>query len=130
MKTSPEEHAKVVEIRDSIRDGLSKIGDTSNWLEEYEQWRSLDSNQFDSLLEIVNPLDLNNAGNKHNFDLSDPEDVLDLDVYCMSAFLSERLLKSARQTFCDLRREKNRTNKLQIIKRYFELVDSIFRARN
>lgn len=129
MKTSPEEHAKVVEIRDSIRDGLSKIGDTSNWLEEYEQWRSLDSNQFDSLLEIVNPLDLNNAGNKHNFDLSDPEDVLDLDVYCMSAFLSERLLKSARQTFCDLRREKNRTNKLQIIKRYFELVDSIFQSQ-
>lgn len=43
MKTSPEEHAKVLEISDSIKSGLCKIGEPRSWLEEYEQWRSLDS---------------------------------------------------------------------------------------
>lgn len=129
MKTSPEEHANVLAVRDSIKNGLSKIGEPKTWLEEYEQWRMLDSNQFDSLLEVTNPFAPETAGNRLNFDLSDPEDVLDLDLYCLSAFLSERLLKSARQAFSDLRQEKNRKNKLQIIERYFGLVDSIFQSQ-
>jgi len=104
MNTKSEKH-------EAIRDGLAAIEDSVNWLNEYEQWRNDEKNQFDSLLEVTDPFDLENSGNRLLFCLSDPEDSLDLDMIRMSIFLSERLLKELKQTFEKVRNEKNRVKK-------------------
>lgn len=123
MNTKSEKH-------EAIRDGLAAIEDSVNWLNEYEQWRNDEKNQFDSLLEVTDPFDLENSGNRLLFCLSDPEDSLDLDMIRMSIFLSERLLKELKQTFEKVRNEKNRVKKQKIIEEYFELVDRITQSNN
>lgn len=130
MSRVPEESKNILSMRDKIRVGLNEIEDSTNWLDEYDLWRKSDGNQFDSLLEVFNPFDLTNVGDKHIFDLSDQEDLLDLDVICMSAFLSEHLLSRSRQAFSDVRRERNRDNKLKIIEHYFEIVEGIIQSQN
>ena len=130
MNGIPEESKNILAMRDSIRTGLSEINDDTNWLQEYEAWKNADNNQFDSLLEVVNPFDLTNVGDRHVFDLSDQGDLLDVDVISMSAFLSDRLLRRSKKAFADVRSEKNRDNKLRIIEDYFEIVDHIIGSQN
>ncbi len=130
MSRTPEQSKFVRLIRDNIKIGLRELSEEINWLDEYNKWRDLPSNQFDSILEVINPFDLENVGDKNNFNLSDPEDVLDLDIFCMSTFLSERLLKCLRMTFSEIRQEKNREKKLKTIDRYFQLVDRINQSPN
>ena len=130
MSRTPEQSKFVRSIRDNIKIGLRELSEEINWLDEYNKWRDLPSNQFDSILEVINPFDLENVGDKNNFNLSDPEDVLDLDIFCMSTFLSERLLKCLRMTFSEIRQEKNREKKLKTIDRYFQLVDRINQSPN
>lgn len=130
MSRIPEESKNVIAMRDSIKLGLSEIVDNTNWLDEYELWRNAEANRFDSLLEIVDPFNLENVGDRHVFDLSDQEDLLDLEIICMSAFLSEHLLNRSRKAFSDVRMEKNRDNKLKIIENYFGIVEHITDSRN
>lgn len=114
-------------LKGHIKNGLCSIENDTNWLDEYELWRNSDSNQFDSLLEIINPFDLSSLGDRHLFDLSDSETLVDLDIICMSAFLSERLLQRSKQAFSDIRprQERNPQKILQIIDEYFGVVDRI-----
>ena len=86
------------------------------------------SNQFDSLLVIKDPLDLANVWDREFFDQNDIGNIVDLDIICMSAFLSERLLKYTRIAFSSIRQEKNRERKLRIIEKYFELIDGILNS--
>ena len=130
MKLLPEESKNVLEFRNRIRDGLSEIGKGTNWLEEYELWREDDSNRFDSILEVVNPFDLANVGNRDIFNLSDPDDKNEFDILCMSAFLSENLRKYLRQAVSEVKSEKKRDRKKRIIELYFGIVDEIVQSEN
>lgn len=130
MSRTEEESKYIHEMRDHIQTGLREIVNGDAWLEEYRQWRLKDDNQFDSLLEVMNPFVLDNVGDRHFFNLSDPEDCIDLDIYCMSVFLSERLHEESKRAFASIRTERNREKKLRIADNYFNLVDSIFQNQN
>ena len=130
MNQDSKESENIQILQEKIRKGLSEIEYGNNWLDEYDQWKKKDENQFDSTLDVNNPLDLENVGNRNCFDLTNPADTLDLDIYCMSIFLSENLLKYTKQAFKDLRREKNRYNKQKIIEQYFELINEISQNQN
>ena len=130
MSRTHEERSQLLLMRDSIRVGFREINDSTDWLEEYEQWRNSELNHFDSLIEVRDPFDLKDTGDRHMFDMSNQDDLLDLDVICMSAFLSERLLYRLRQTFSDVRQERNREKKQKTIEHYFEIVKNITKSRN
>lgn len=106
--------------------GLSRINYNGNWLEEYEKWRALDSNHFDSLLEILNPFSLTDVGNRNIFSSSKPGDVIDLDIICKSVFVSERVQMCLKETFARIKAERSRDKKQTIIKDYFALLDEVF----
>ena len=130
MSRTHKERSHLLLMRDSIRVGLRELNDSTDWLEEYEQWKNSELNHFDSLIEVRDPFDLKNAGDRHIFDMSNQDDLLDLDVICMSVFLSERLLCLLRQTFSDVRQERNREKKQKTIEHYFEIVKYIAESRN
>ena len=127
---SAESELFVKSLRESIRNGLRDINSTGNWLEEYEEWKSNELNQFDSLLQINNPFDLKEGLIRQEYDLSNSEDVTALDVICMSVFLSERLRKESKKVFSDVRIERNRNVKYKMIESYFDLVDAIIANEN
>ncbi len=127
---SAESELFVKSLRESIRNGLRDINSTGNWLEEYEEWKSNELNQFDSLLQINNPFDLKKGLIRQEYDLSNSEDVTALDVICMYVFLSERLRKESKKVFSDVRIERNRNVKYKMIESYFDLVDAIIANEN
>ncbi len=65
MSRTEEESKYIHEMRDHIQTGLREIVNGDAWLEEYRQWRLKDDNQFDSLLEVMNPFVLDNVGDRH-----------------------------------------------------------------
>ena len=123
-----EDNKTIDALQKTIRNGLSELDYEGNWLDAYKEWRELPSNQFDSLLVIKDPLDLANVWDREFFDQNDIGNIVDLDIICMSAFLSERLLKYTRIAFSSIRQEKNRERKLRIIEKYFELIDGILNS--
>lgn len=130
MGNNSEERINILSLREKIRTGLSEINYGGNWLEEYDSWRQKDSNRFDSLLVITNPFDLANCGDRQIFDLTNQDDALDLDVICMSVFLSEHLLHHAKLAFASVKNERTRAKKLDTIERYNNLVKTIIDSPN
>lgn len=120
----------VKSLRENIRNGLCEIVSYSNWLDEYEAWKSKDLNRFNSLLEIDNPFDLKEGLIRQEYDISNSEDVVALDVISMSVFLSERLRQESKKVFSDVRKERSRNKIIKNIERYFDLVNSIVANKN
>ena len=118
------------ELKHKIRTGFREISKHENWLESYERWRSNENNQFNSLMKVNDSFATDNIGDRNIFDLSDAEDVNDLDIYCMSVFLSEHLMECSKKAFESVRIEKRRDKKRAIIENYFELVDAISESEN
>lgn len=96
----------VKSLRENIRNGLCEIVSYSNWLDEYEAWKSKDLNRFNSLLEIDNPFDLKEGLIRQEYDISNSEDVVALDVISMSVFLSERLRQESKRFFRTLEKKE------------------------
>ncbi len=116
-------------MRNAIREGLQNINFDGNWLEAYEVWRAEDDNQFEALLTIKDPFNLACVGDREEFDLSDSKNIRDLDIFCMSLFLSEKLRSTTLKIFKEVRKERIRDRKVARLENYFELLKTITDSR-
>ena len=123
MRTITEaDEENISSMRDAVREGLRNIEFDGNWLECYEAWKIEERNQFDALLIIKDPFNLACAGDREEFDLTDSRNKRDLDIICMSLFLSEKLRDTTKKMFEEVRKERIRDRKLARIEQYFGLV--------
>jgi len=126
MGNIPEKgEANILSMQNNIADGLRSLEYMGNWYEEYQVWRDDSKNQFDALLTIENPFNLECVGNRNEFDLTKEGDVRDLDIIRMSLFLSEHLRKITLQVLDDVINEKMREKKKRNIEDYFVFLDQI-----
>lgn len=126
MRTITEaDEENISSMRDAVREGLRNIEFDGNWLECYEAWKKEERNQFDALLIIKDPFNLACAGDREEFDLTDSRNKRDLDIICMSLFLSEKLRDTTQKMFEEVRKERIRDRKLARIEQYFGLVKAI-----
>lgn len=126
MRTITEaDEENISSMRDAVREGLRNIEFDGNWLECYEAWKIEERNQFDALLIIKDPFNLACAGDREEFDLTDSRNKRDLDIICMSLFLSEKLRDTTKKMFEEVRKERIRDRKLARIEQYFGLVKAI-----
>ncbi len=122
---SEKDEENILSMRGNIQVGLQSINFDGNWYEEYLGWREDDKNHFDSLLTINDPFNLSCVGDCNKFDLTDSKDLRNLDIFCMSVFLSEMVRQITKQVFEDVRRERARDNKVKRIEQYFELLKGV-----
>ena len=126
MKTITEmDEENISFMRDTIRDGLQNIEYDGNWLEDYEVWRAEERNQFDALLTIKDPFNLTCVGDRDEFDMSDSNNLRDLDIFCMSLFFSEKLRDTTLKLFDEVRKERIRDKKVARLEKYFDLLKAI-----
>ena len=116
-------------MRNSIRDGLQNIEFDGNWLEDYEAWRLEERNQFVALLKISDSFNLACVGDREEFDMSDSTHLRDLDIVCMSLFLSEKLRDTTLKIFNEVRKERIRDRKVSRLEEYFNLLKAIVDSR-
>lgn len=115
----------MLNMQNDIRHGLCVIDEKENWLDLYEEWREEKRNSFSSILMVTDSFDLSCSGDSFAYDGSDAGHMIDLDIMCMSIFLSERLLKLSKDFFTRVNKERNRDRKLSLIEDYFGIVDTI-----
>lgn len=115
----------MLRMQNDIKSGLSSINANGNWHELYNQWKDRDENQFSVLLRITDSFNVTCAGDSYSYDFSNPNHMVDLDVMKMSIFLSEQLAMLSRKMFTDVKDERSREKKLNLIERYFRVVDYI-----
>ena len=120
----------ITSMRNNIRDGLQNIEFDGNWLDDYEVWKEKDCNQFQALLTIKDPFNLACVGDRNEFDMSDSKNLRDLDIFCMSLFLSEKLRDTTLQIFNEVRKERMRDRKVARIEKYFDLLKMIIDSRH
>lgn len=130
MRTITEkDEENISSMRNTIREGLQSIEFDGNWLEAYEAWREEERNQFEALLTIKDPFNLACVGDREEFDLSDPNNVRDLDIFCMSIFLSETLRSTTLKIFAEVRKERIRDRKVARLEEYFDLLKTIIDSK-
>lgn len=112
-------------LKQMVVTGLENLEPQDPWIKDYHEWRSKEENQFDGLLEINDPFNLYCAGDRHEIDFNDTDDVTDLELYCMSVFLSEKLRQRTIQVLKDVKAAKTSQKKKKLIEQYFSLVDQI-----
>lgn len=117
-------------MNENIRTGLTEIYGEENLLNEYDTWKEDPVNQFDSMLEIINPFDLSNAGNRFVYDFDDQMNRAEYEAVRVSVFLSEYLYKKLKEVFSEICEERNRQKKQIIIRDYYRLLDSIINNTN
>lgn len=115
----------IFSMRENIQAGLQDIDFDGNWYDDYLNWRKDDRNAFDSLLTINDPFNLSCVGDREEFDLSDAKNLRDLDIFCMSVFLSEKVRQITQKVFNSVRTERTREKKTKSIEEYFELLKNI-----
>ena len=115
----------IFSMRENIQAGLQDIDFDGNWYDDYLDWRKDDRNTFDSLLTIKDPFNLSCVGDREEFDLSDVKNLRDLDIFCMSVFLSEKVRQITQKVFNSVRAERIREKKIKRIEEYFGLLKSI-----
>ena len=115
----------MLKMQADIRRGLYALDEKDNWLELYEDWSDDERNQFSSLLMVTDSFNLSCAGDSYFYDSEDSGHMVDLDIIKMSIFLSEHLRALSRDTFEQVRKERNRDKKTLIIESYFTIVDEI-----
>ncbi len=130
MRTITEkDEENITSMRNTIRDGIQNIEFDGNWLDDYETWRAEERNQFEALLTIKDPFNLACVGDREEFDMSDPKNLRDLDIFCMSLFLSEKLRDTTLKIFDEVRKERIRERKVARIEEYFSLLKAIIDSR-
>ena len=122
---SEKDEDNIFSMRENIQAGLQNIDFDGNWYDDYLNWRKDDRNSFDSLLTINNPFNLSCVGDRVEFNLSDPKNIRDLDIFCMSVFLSEKVRITTQKVFDYVRTERIREKKVKRIEEYFELLRNI-----
>lgn len=130
MRTITEkDEENISSMRNAIREGLQNIDFDGNWLEAYEAWRAEERNQFVALLTIKDPFNLSCVGDREEFDLSDANNIRDLDIFCMSLFLSEKLRITTLEIFAEARNKRIREKNIARLEQYFDLIKTITESR-
>lgn len=130
MRTITEkDEENISSMRNTIRDGLRNIEFDGNWLEDYEAWRAEERNQFEALLTIKDPFNLACVGDREEFDMSDSKNLRDLDIFCMSLFLSDKLRNTTLKILDEVRKERIRERKALRLEKYFDLLKAIVDSR-
>lgn len=130
MRTITEkDEENISSMRNTIREGLKNINFDGNWLESYEAWRAEERNQFVALLTIKDPFNLACVGDREEFDLSDANNIRDLDIFCMSLFLSEKLRSTTLEVFAEVRNKRIREKNIVRLEQYFDLIKMIIESR-
>ena len=116
-------------MRNTIREGLQRIEFDGNWLEAYEVWRAEEHNQFEALLTIKDPFNLACVDDRIEFDVSNTNNTRDLEILCMSLFLSEKLRSTTQIIFNEVRNERIREKNAARLEQYFDLLKTIIDSR-
>jgi hypothetical protein len=111
------------EIDAQLRHGLSEINKDGNWLKKYKKWSDDKENQFDALLIINDPFNVNAAGDLIAYDKYNQDCAYDFDISKISSFLSlqiENYKHTVKENIAGMRHPEE---KLSEINEYFNFIE-------
>jgi hypothetical protein len=111
------------EIDAQLRHGLNEINKDGNWLKKYRKWSEDKDNQFDALLIINDPFNLNVAGDSIAYDKNNQDCVFDFDISKISSFLSLQIENYKHTVKENIGANHNPEEKLSEINEYFDFIE-------